>query len=165
MDAQKTWANWRAIERSVKLIVSPLVQSALPAKRDGPRARQIRARKSKQIQINPRKIAWISLRISLVESGLFNGLRRIQIKKLFSCHTVSQMPQKPKARMGREFPLATTAFDDQSAFWSTSKRWPLQHLSKLSGYAGRPKTSRKYFVFSNIRRGSYALAWVPSRSE
>jgi hypothetical protein len=27
------------------------------------------------------------------ESGLFNGLRRIQIKKLFPCHTVPQMSQ------------------------------------------------------------------------
>jgi hypothetical protein len=40
---------------------SPQVQSALPAKRDGPRARQVHPNKSKLIQINPRKIAWISL--------------------------------------------------------------------------------------------------------
>jgi hypothetical protein len=50
----------RAIERSLGY-ASPQVQSALPLKRDGPRARQVHPNKSKLIQINPRKIAWISL--------------------------------------------------------------------------------------------------------
>ena len=56
-----TSASSRAIEGAAWAYASPQVQSALPAKRDGPRAPHIRPRKSKLIQINPRKIAWISL--------------------------------------------------------------------------------------------------------
>jgi hypothetical protein len=63
----------------------------------------------KLIQIKLRKKACISL-------DLFGGIGTFQWvtanpnKKFFSCHVVSQMPQKPKARAGREFPSATTTF-------------------------------------------------------
>jgi hypothetical protein len=85
-----------------------------------------------------------------VESGLFNGLRRIQIKKFFSCHTVSQMSQKPEARVGREFPLATTTFRR-----SMSILVPLEALASATfeqafRICRRTKDVKKMFCFFRI---------------
>jgi hypothetical protein len=51
--------------------------------------RQINPKESKEIQEKTLGFPWIPL----AESGLINGLRRIQIKKSFPCHTVTEKPQ------------------------------------------------------------------------
>src|SRR5580700_5331195 len=101
-----------AIERSLAY-ASPQVQSGLPAKRDGPRAPQIRPRKSKLIQINPRKIAWISL-------DLFGGIGAFQWvtanpnKKNSSPVTLDPRCHKSrKLGWGASFDWPRPPFDDQ----------------------------------------------------
>jgi hypothetical protein len=79
---------------------------------------QINPNKSKEIQGNPRKSKEIQIKklgfpwIPLAESGLFNGLQRIQIKKIFprvtlylKCHNRSSSlsPSRPPRRARATF--------------------------------------------------------------
>jgi hypothetical protein len=127
---------------------SPQVQSALPAERDGPRAGRIRPRKSKEIQRNPRKKAWISL-------DFFGGIGAFQ--------WVTANPNKKILLLSHCIPDVTKAESSGGARVSIGHYHlstinehfgppPLQHLSKPSGYGGRPKTSRNMFCFSEYRR-------------
>ena len=142
-----TSASSRAIEGAAWAYASPQVQSALPAKRDGPRAPQIRPRKSKLIQINPRKIAWVSSDF-FGGSGAFQWVTANPNKKFFSCHTVSQMSQKPKARAGREFPLATTTFRRSMSILVHLEAMAPATFEQAFRICRKTKEVKKFFCFS-----------------
>jgi hypothetical protein len=101
---------------------SPQVQSALPAKRDGPRAPQIRPRKSKLIQINPRKIAWISL-------DFFGGIGAFQ--------WVTANPNKKILLLSHCIPDVTKAGSSGGARVSISH----DHLSTINEHFGPPRSA------------------------
>src|SRR5580704_2338162 len=109
---KSTSADWRAIERSAR-VNSFTPSPALPAKRDGPRAPHIRPRKSKLIQINPRKIAWISLDF-FGGIGPFQWVTANPNKKNSSPVTLDPRCHKSrKLGWGASFDWPRPPFDDQ----------------------------------------------------